>query len=310
MKRLVIVESPAKARTIHRYLGKDVRVIASVGHIRDLPKSKIGVDVEHGFEPQYLIPRDKKKIVTELKSGAKSAEQIYIATDPDREGEAIAWHIAEILDADPERIHRVLFQQITRQAVQAAMNKPGRIDADRVEAQQTRRILDRLMGYHLSPLLWKKVRRGLSAGRVQSVALRMICDRESEREAFVSEEYWTFTAELEADQPPVFKASLEKLHGKKAKISTEEEARALENELRAGTFTVNDVSTAEKKKTPPPPFTTAKLQQEAHRRFRFPVKKTMKLAQALYEGKNLGEHGEQGLITYMRTDSLDRKSVV
>ncbi|HVT45123.1 MAG TPA: type I DNA topoisomerase [Thermoanaerobaculia bacterium] len=302
-KNLVIVESPAKAKTINKFIGKDFTVKASVGHIRDLPKKEIGVD-ETTFEPRYEILEGKAKVVSELKSAAKSAETIYIASDPDREGEAIGWHVMTVLGKDASKVRRILFHEITKNAVLKALEHPLEIDMNKVNAQQARRVLDRLVGYKLSPLLWDKVRRGLSAGRVQSVALKMIVDREEEIRAFVPQEYWTFAARLEAAaSPPPVVAKLTKIDGKKAEVPDETRARAIEAQLKSGQFVVEKIARKEKKQSSPAPFITSKLQQEAYRRFKYPVKRTMQIAQKLYEGKELGDYGQVGLITYMRTDS-------
>ena len=304
MSDLVIVESPAKAKTIEKILGKGYTVKASVGHVRDLPPKRLGVDLQDGFAPEYVIIRGKAKILEELRASAKRAEKVYLAPDPDREGEAIAWHIAQELDTkERDAIYRVLFNEITPRAIAAAMRNPGRIDEDKVNAQQARRILDRLVGYQISPLLWRKVRRGLSAGRVQSVALRLICDREKEIEAFVPQEYWTVTVVLEGDQPPAFEAQLVKIGAKKAEIHTAEVAHAIAAQLRQHQFVVGDVKTRERRRQPPPPFITSRLQQEGANRLRFSARKTMTLAQGLYEGLAIGPDGVVGLITYMRTDS-------
>ncbi|HEY5611156.1 MAG TPA: type I DNA topoisomerase [Thermoanaerobaculia bacterium] len=301
-KHLVIVESPAKAKTISKFIGKDYTVKASVGHIRDLPKSELGVD-EVTFAPQYEVLEGKEKVVSEIRSAAKNAETIYIASDPDREGEAIGWHVMNILGKDASKVRRILFHEITKNAVRKALEHPGEIDMNKVNAQQARRILDRLVGYKLSPLLWDKVKRGLSAGRVQSVALKMIVDREEEIQAFIPVEYWTFAAKLNAKNPPPFIAKLSKVEGKKAEVSNQAEARRIEEILKREKFVVEKIARKEKKQSPPAPFITSKLQQDAYRRFKFTVKRTMGLAQALYEGKELGELGQVGLITYMRTDS-------
>ena len=301
-KDLVIVESPAKARTINKFIGSDYVVRASVGHIRDLPKKQLGVD-EKTFEPTYQILEGKEKVVKELQAAARKADRIFIASDPDREGEAIGWHVTALLGKDAEKVRRVLFHEITRNAVTRAMESPIAIDMDKVNAQQARRVLDRLVGYKLSPLLWDKVRRGLSAGRVQSVALKMIVEREEQIRAFAPVEYWTFAAKLEASQPPPFIAKLIKIDGKKAEVPNEEVARKIELALDEGSFAVEKIVRREKKSRPQAPFITSKLQQEAHRRFRFPVRKTMSVAQKLYEGKEIGSAGQVGLITYMRTDS-------
>jgi len=302
-KHLVIVESPAKAKTINKFIGKDYIVKASVGHIRDLPKSELGVD-EDTFLPHYEVLKGKEKVVAELKAAAKKADFVYIASDPDREGEAIGWHVMKVLGKDASKVKRILFHEITGNAVRKAMDSPGEIDMNKVNAQQARRVLDRLVGYKLSPLLWDKVRRGLSAGRVQSVALKMIVDREDEIKAFKPLEYWTFGAKLSATNPPPFIAKLSKIDGKKAEVPNEEQARKIEATLKSGSFTVDKIARKEKKRSPSPPFTTSKLQQEAYRRYKYPVKRTMSIAQGLYEGKELGEHGQVGLITYMRTDSV------
>ena len=301
-KNLVIVESPAKAKTINKFIGKDYSVKASVGHIRDLPKNDLGVD-EDTFEPNYQILEGKEKVVSELRAAAKKADMIFIASDPDREGEAIGWHVMNLLGGDATKVRRILFHEITKNAVRKAIELPGEIDMNKVNAQQARRVLDRLVGYKLSPLLWDKVRRGLSAGRVQSVALKMIVDREEEIRAHVSEEYWTIAAKLQAGVPPPFIAKLLKVDGKKAEIPDETTARSIEQKLKNGAYRVARINRKEKKQSPGAPFITSKLQQEAHRRFKYPVKRTMSIAQGLYEGKELGEAGQVGLITYMRTDS-------
>jgi DNA topoisomerase-1 len=300
-KALVIVESPAKAKTINKYLGRDYKVIASMGHVRDLPKSKLGVDVDAGFEPEYVVIPSRAKVVKELKDAAKSADIVYVATDPDREGEAIGWHLAQELTGSKKKIRRLMFNEITKKAILEAMKHPGDIDMKMVDAQQARRVLDRLVGYKISPILWDKVRRGLSAGRVQSVALKLICDREREIEAFVPEEYWHITARLLAAAPPEFDARLVRKGDAAAKVRNDAEARAVLKDLERATFVVSSVATKERKKNPVPPFITSKLQQAS----RFPVKKTMMVAQQLYEGIELpGEEAAIGLITYMRTDSV------
>src|SRR6266849_9960856 len=297
-KSLVIVESPAKANTINKYLGADYVVKASLGHVKDLPKSKLGVDVENDFEPVYDIIPGKEKVVKELRTAAKSAERIFLAADPDREGEAICQHLKEILDGNKAEIFRVLFNEITPKAIRAAVEHPGRINQHIVDAQQARRILDRLVGYQVSPLLWDKVRRGISAGRVQTVALRMIVERENEIKAFVPEEYWSIIAKLEGHEPPRFDARLAKIKGKTAEVHSQAEADHVLEAVKNGEFVVDSVVTKEKKRNPVPPFTTSKLQQDAARRLRFSVKKTMMLAQRLYEGIELGgDEGRIGLIT-------------
>jgi DNA topoisomerase-1 len=300
-KALVIVESPAKAKTINKYLGKDYKVIASMGHVRDLPKSKLGVDVDAGFEPEYVVIPSRVKLVKELKDAAKAAEIVYVATDPDREGEAIGWHLAEELTGSKKKIRRLMFNEITKKAILEAMKTPGEINMKMVDAQQARRVLDRLVGYKISPILWDKVRRGLSAGRVQSVALKLICDREREIEAFVPEEYWHLTARLLAALPPEFEARLMRKGESAAKITNEAESKAVLKDLERASFVVSSVVMKERKKNSVPPFITSKLQQAS----RFPVKKTMMVAQQLYEGIELpGEEAPIGLITYMRTDSV------
>ena len=302
--KLLIVESPAKARTIGKFLGREVAVKASVGHVRDLPKASLGVDEEHGFTPDYVILPEKKKVVDELRRAARAAEEIYLATDPDREGEAICWHLAELLKDTDRPLHRVEFHQITRNAVRDAFARPRQVDMARVDAQQARRVIDRLVGYRLSPLLWDKVKRGLSAGRVQSVALKMICDREAEIAAFVSEEYWLVDARVAGAAPPPFVVRLAKKDGRKWRPTCEEEARSVEEAVKAGPVVVDGVTRRKRTQRPKPPFITSHLQQEAARRLRLPVRRTMRIAQRLYEGVDLGDRGRQGLITYMRTDSV------
>ena len=303
-KPLIIVESPAKARTITNYLKDQYVVIASVGHIKDLPQSRLGVDIESGFIPEYSVIKGKIKVLKEIKKAAEKAEAIYLATDPDREGEAIAWHIAEELKRPSQNIHRVLFNEITARSVREAMAHPGRLNRNKFEAQQARRILDRLVGYLISPLLWEKVRRGLSAGRVQTVAVRLLCEREREIQAFVFQEYWTIDAFLEGSNPPSFKAALFKIDSKKPALTNQEETQAILRDLSALPFSVKGIERKERRKFPPPPYITSQLQQEASRKLRFTAKKTMALAQRLYEGVELGQEGPVGLITYMRTDSV------
>ncbi|MCK5228038.1 MAG: type I DNA topoisomerase [Desulfobulbaceae bacterium] len=302
-KSLIIVESPAKARTLQKYLGKDFTVKASVGHIRDLPVKTLGVDVETDFSPQYVTIRGKSKILKELKSAAKASEEIFLAPDPDREGEAIAYHIAESLKTVKKPIHRVLFHELTKKAILAALENATEINYTLFEAQQARRILDRLVGYQISPLLWDKVRRGLSAGRVQSVAVRMICERERAIQDFVSEEYWSIGVALTGTLPPPFTAKVEKQKGKKLKIGNEAGARKIVDTLTKASYTIQRIDKKEKKRYPSPPFITSTMQMEANRKLRFSAKKTMVLAQKLYEGIELGVEGPTGLITYMRTDS-------
>ena len=302
-KSLVIVESPAKASTINKYLGSDYVVKASLGHVKDLPKSKLGVDIKHNFEPVYDVIPGKEKIIKELRAAAKSADRILLAADPDREGEAICQHLKEIFDGNKAEVFRVLFNEITPKAIRAAIEHPGRINENLVDAQQARRILDRLVGYQISPLLWDKVRRGISAGRVQTVALRMIVEREREILAFQPQEYWSIIAKLEGHEPPQFEARLVKTKGKSAEVKQQKQAEHIVGVVKNSEFVVDSVVTKEKKRNPVPPFTTSKLQQDASRRLRFTVKKTMMLAQRLYEGIELGDEGRIGLITYMRTDS-------
>src|SRR5258708_16352832 len=302
-KNLVIVESPAKAEAVRRCVGNDFVVQAAVGDVRCLPKSESGVD-EKTFEPKYEVLEGKEKVVSELKAAAKKAATIFIASDPDREGEGIGWHVMSLLGGDAKKVKRVLFHEITKNAVRRAIENPGVIDMNKVDAQQARRVLDRLVGYKISPLLWDKVRRGLSAGRVQSVALKMIAEREEAIKAFVPEEYWSFAAKLAANTLPQFIAKLSKVEGKKADVTNEGEARLIESALKGGAFTVASVVKKERKQSAAPPFITSTLQRAAYNRFKYPVKRTMQIAQKLYEGKELGPFGFAGLITYMRTDSV------
>lgn len=305
MSDLVIVESPAKAKTIKKYLGPGYEVVASMGHVRDLPKSKFGVDVENGFEPQYTDIKGKETLIKDLKKAAKNSEHVYLATDPDREGEAISWHLAHLLNLDLNENNRVTFNEITKTGVRNGMEHSRKIDLDLVNAQQARRVLDRVVGYKLSPFLWRKIRRGLSAGRVQSVAVRLIVDREEEIRAFKPEEYWTIDALLNAKG--VRKAFPAKFHGKKGKkidIKSEQQANGILEELNGADYVVGTVKKGVRKKSPAPPFTTSTLQQEASRKLGFQARRTMKAAQELYEGIEVGEMGAVGLITYMRTDSL------
>jgi DNA topoisomerase-1 len=303
---LVVVESPAKAKTIKKYLGRAFDVLASVGHVKDLPKSKIGVDIEGGFTPAYDVIKGKAKVLSDIKRAAKKAEHVFLATDPDREGEAIAWHIAEEIGGEQAdgKVRRVLFNEITKNAIQKAIAEPLDLDRKKFDSQQARRILDRLVGYQISPILWRKVRRGLSAGRVQSVAVRLVVEREREIQAFVAEEYWSIEAQLAAALPPEFRAKLVKVGGQKAELKDGPTTHALVAELQGAPFEVATVERKERRRNAPPPFTTAKLQQEAANRLGFTAKKTMTLAQRLYEGVELGEEGAIGLITYMRTDSV------
>ncbi|HKG25470.1 MAG TPA: type I DNA topoisomerase, partial [Thermomicrobiales bacterium] len=309
--RLVIVESPAKARTIGKYLGRGYTVKASMGHIRDLPKSTLGVEVEDDFAPTYLVPRDKVKVVKELKESVQHAHEVILATDPDREGEAIAWHLVHATDATTKPVRRVVFHEITQEAITEAMRHPREIDMDLVDAQQARRVLDRLVGYGVSPLLWKKVKRGLSAGRVQSAALRIVVEREREILVFIPVEYWSLEAELAKQtgkarkKSDVFRAGLHKIGGKKAELKTGEETQAVVDGLNGAVYRVGSVTKRETQRRPQAPFTTSTLQQEASRKLNFPVRRTMQIAQELYEGVDLGPEGLQGLITYMRTDSTN-----
>lgn len=302
-KSLVVVESPTKIRTLKKYLGPDFDVAATVGHIKDLPVKKLGISIEDGFKPQYTTVQGKEKVIRTLKKAAGNLNDIYLAPDPDREGEAIAWHTAEILKKKGRRFHRVLFHELTQNAIKAAMASPQQLDRHKFESQQTRRILDRLVGYLISPILWQKVQGGLSAGRVQSVAVRMICERERQIQAFEPEEYWSLTSQLEGDTPPLFLAKLIKKHDKKLRIPDEKAAQAILKELEEANFKVEKVVQKTQRRNPYPPFTTSKLQQEAIRRLGFSARKTMVVAQQLYEGLELGPGEPIGLITYMRTDS-------
>ncbi len=305
-KSLIIVESPAKAKTIKKYLGEDFNVEASSGHLIDLPTSKLGVDIDNNFNPEYVVIKGKGKYLDKLKKAAKNAENIYLASDPDREGEAIAWHIANELDIW-DRSHRVLFHEITKNAVQKAIGNPTDLSQDRFEAQQARRVLDRLVGYQVSPLLWRKVKKGLSAGRVQSVALRIVVEREREIEAFKPREYWSIESELKRsqdEQSDSFVAALVRFDGEKVEISNQEQSNLILDSVKNEVFVVSSVDRKDKKRNALPPFITSTLQQEASRKIRFGTKKTMSVAQKLYEGIALGEEGPVGLITYMRTDSV------
>ena len=302
--KLVIVESPAKANTIKKFLGGSTKVVASMGHIRDLPKSKLGVDIEHDFEPEYINIRGKGDLIKSLKKDAKQAKKVYIATDPDREGEAIAWHLAYILKDEKNKISRVTFNEITKNAVQKAIKEPRNIDMNVVDAQQARRVLDRIVGYKMSPLLWKKVKRGLSAGRVQSVAVKLIVDRENEIEGFKPEEYWNIYAKLKDEKTKKqFEARFYGKNGKKLEIHSKQETDEVLEGIKNAKYIVSEVKKGEKKRTPAPPFTTSTMQQEASRKLGFTLKKTMSVAQGLYEGVRIPEKGTVGLITYMRTDS-------
>ncbi len=312
-RSLVVVESPTKVKTIQKYLDATFTVKASMGHVRDLPKSKLGVDPRKGFKPQYVISPGKKKILDELKKAAEKADTLYVATDPDREGEAIGWHLAQELPFDKKKIYRITFNEITERAVKAAFEHPGKIDLKKVDAQQARRVLDRLVGYSLSPLLWEKVQRGLSAGRVQSVAVRLIVDRESAIQAFVPQEHWSVHARLGAKLPPEFSAALREIDGERvevprdgrpATLPDEATARAAMEGLEGARWTVRTVTRGERRRNPAPPFITSTLQQEAGRKLGFWARKTMTVAQQLYEGVEIGDDGAVGLITYMRTDSV------
>src|SRR5918992_3235410 len=301
----VIVESPTKAKTIGKYLGSGYEVKATIGHLRDLPTRELGVDVENGFEPKYVTIKGKTKTLTELKKAAKGASAIYLATDPDREGEAIAWHVADQITAGlPKavRTHRILFHEITKEAIQEALRDPGKIDDRKVDAQQARRILDRLVGYKASPILWHSIKTGLSAGRVQTVALRLIVEREREIRAFTPQEYWTIEA-LCAKDGQTFEAALHKVGGHKPELKSEADAQAVVSAVRSVPFIVSKVEKRNRKKNPAAPFTTSTLQQEAAKKLGFSSRRTMRAAQDLYEGVDVGEDGPVGLITYMRTDS-------
>ena len=302
-KPLIVVESPTKIRTIKQYLGNNYNVAATVGHIKDLPAKELGIDVESGFKPKYINIPGKQKVIRTLKQAAGSATDIFLAPDPDREGEAIAWHVSEVLKKKGRKFYRVLFHELTKNAIIEAIASPGKLHKNKYEAQQTRRILDRLVGYQISPLLWRKVKGALSAGRVQSVALRIICERERAIWAFESEEYWSITAHLEGDSPPTFTAKLVKQKGKKISIPNEKESSAIVNELSGKDFVIEKVLKKTRKRNPLPPFITSKLQQESIRKLRFSARKTMIIAQQLYEGVSLGSGEPVGLITYMRTDS-------
>lgn len=302
-KSLVVVESPSKAKTIAKYLGKAFDVKASVGHVKDLPKSRMGVDIDGGFEPEYETIKGKGKVLTEIRKAAKKAEMVYLAPDPDREGEAIAWHIFTELKVPEDKVRRVLFNEITSKAIQSALKSPVRLNENKYNSQQARRILDRLVGYNVSPLLWDKVRRGLSAGRVQTVAVRVIVEREREIHAFEPEEYWTVDARFEAESPPPFPAKLFKIANKKSDRISGDAAKAVVKAVKKGPFKVAEVKKRDRRVEPPAPFTTSRLQQEAARALRFTAKRTMAVAQRLYEGRELGDRGAVGLITYMRTDS-------
>jgi DNA topoisomerase I len=301
---LVVVESPTKVKTIAKYLDGKYVVKASMGHVRDLPKSQLGVDPKKNFKPKYVVTPAKKKVLDDLVKAAEKADTLYVATDPDREGEAIGWHLAQELPIDKKKIYRITFNEITQRAVRAAFERPGRIDLKKVDAQQARRVLDRLVGYSLSPLLWDKIQRGLSAGRVQSVAVRLIVDREREIQAFNPVEYWSLHARLKAELPPEFTATLREVAGEKAALATGEQTQALVDSLAGARWVVRSVTRGERKRNPAPPFITSTMQQDAGRKLGFSAKKTMTVAQQLYEGLEVGGEGPVGLITYMRTDSV------
>ena len=300
--KLIIVESPSKANTIKKFLGSNVKVVASMGHIRDLPKSKMGIDIENDFEPEYINIRGKASLINSLKKDAKNAKIIYLATDPDREGEAIAWHLAYLLGIPEDAVCRVTFNEITKETVKESIKKPRKIDKNLIDAQQARRVLDRIVGYKISPILWKKVKRGLSAGRVQSVAVKLIVDRENEIKAFVPEEYWNIYATLSKNDE-TFIAKFYGKNGKKLDIHKKEEVDNILENIKNGKYIVKEVKKGQKKRTPAPPFTTSTMQQEASRKINFPIRKTMQVAQGLYEGVKVEGKGTVGLITYMRTDS-------
>ncbi|MCM0648598.1 type I DNA topoisomerase [Clostridium swellfunianum] len=304
-QRLVIVESPAKAKTIGKYLGKNYIVEASMGHVRDLPKSQLGVDVENNYSPKYITIRGKGDLLDKLRKAAKKSEKIYLATDPDREGEAISWHLARVLNINEAEKCRIEFNEITKNAVKNAIKTPRAINLNLVDAQQARRVLDRLVGYEISPILWKKIKWGLSAGRVQSVTLKMICDRENEITSFIPKEYWTIECDLQKnDVKKTFIVKLVSKNNKKIEIDNEQESNLIIQEIEKGKFVVNKIKKAEKHKNPLPPFTTSTLQQDAYKRLNFATKRTMSIAQQLYEGIDIKGHGTLGLITYMRTDSV------
>ena len=304
-KYLVIVESPAKVKTIKKFLGKNYEVMASNGHVRDLPKSQLGFSPENNFEPKYITIRGKGEILAKLRKEVKKADKIYLATDPDREGEAISWHLTKALKLEDKDVSRISFNEITKTAVKASLKNPREIDMDLVDAQQARRMLDRMVGYRISPLLWAKVKRGLSAGRVQSVALRIVCDREAEIDAFIPEEYWSLEASLlpEGEKKPIL-AKLTDKDGKKIEVTSEEEMNAILEKIKGLSFQVKDIKRGERTKKAPLPFTTSTLQQEASKALNFPISKTMRIAQQLYEGVDIKGQGTVGIITYLRTDSV------
>ena len=306
-QKLIIVESPAKAKTIGRYLGKGYKVEASQGHVCDLPKSQLGVDPDKDFEMKYITIRGRGDILSRIRKEAKNASQIYFATDPDREGEAISWHLYHVLGVDENKACRIEFNEVTKKAVQNAIKNPRKLDTGRIDAQQARRALDRLVGYKISPLLWAKVKKGLSAGRVQSVATRMVVDRENEINAFIPEEYWDISADCttgNGGKKQQFRCKLASVEGKKAAVSNQEEAERICELIRKDAFTITDVKSREKKKMPAPPFTTSSMQQEAGRKLSFTTSRTMQIVQQLYEGIEIEGEGIQGLVTYIRTDSV------
>ena len=306
-QKLIIVESPAKAKTIGKYLGKGYKVEASQGHVCDLPKSQLGVDIDHDFDLKYITIRGRGDILSRIRKEARNASQVYFATDPDREGEAISWHLFHVLGVDESAPCRIEFNEVTKKAVQAAIKKPRKLDMGRIDAQQARRALDRLVGYKISPLLWVKVKKGLSAGRVQSVATRMVVEREREIDNFIPEEYWDISAECAAGgekKPIAFTAKFVSLDGKKCPVSSREEAEKIKALIESGSFSVTDIRRKDKKRQPAPPFTTSSLQQEAGRKLSFTTAKTMQVVQQLYEGVDLQGEGAQGLVTYIRTDSV------
>ena len=300
--KLIIVESPSKANTIKKFLGSNYKVVASKGHVRDLPKSKLGIDIEHDFEVQYINIRGKASLINELKKDASKVKSVYLATDPDREGEAIAWHLAYILGIPLDKECRVTFNEITKETVKKCIKEPRKIDLNLTDAQQARRVMDRIVGYKISPILWKKVKRGLSAGRVQSVAVKLIVDRENEILAFVPEEYWNIYAKLEKCGEK-FTAKFATVNDKKIELHKKEEVDDILEKIKDAEYVVKEVKKGTKKRTPAPPFTTSTMQQEASRKLGFPIKKTMSVAQGLYEGVKVLDRGTIGLITYMRTDS-------
>ena len=303
-KNLVIVESPAKEKTIKKFLGTNYEVLASQGHVRDLPKSQMGIDIEHDYEPKYITIRGKGDLLAKLRKAAKKAEHVYLATDPDREGEAISWHLSNALKLEEKKASRITFNEITKNAVKASLKEPRQLDMDLVNAQQARRVLDRMVGYSISPLLWEKVKRGLSAGRVQSVALRLICDREEEINAFIAEEYWTLDAilKVKGERKPLIARFYGDENGK-IEIKTKEQADKIYHEVEGQEFLIEEVKVGERSKKVPLPFTTSTLQQEASKLLNFSTQKTMRLAQQLYEGIDIKGKGMIGIITYLRTDS-------